>query len=163
MRHRDDPRVTTTSGREPTTDGGAPEPVDPKTGQHGSYWVLTEGDRAKGFIRPVRSCYVHVGPMGPLHELRDLTAEEKERHASRNYVKYETYPDDAGPMGRFWTQDQLDGVGKGCGVKTTMTIAIAETYARDPKFYGFTFCCGCKVHFPVSEFIWDGTEELVGS
>mgnify|MGYP001564181704 CR=1 FL=1 len=50
-----------------------------------------------------------------------------------------------------------------CGVVTSMGLAIAETYARDPKFYGSTFCAGCLSHFPVSEFKWDGTNETVGS
>jgi len=50
-----------------------------------------------------------------------------------------------------------------CGVVTTMGQALAETYARDPKFYGGTFCCGCRTHFPVAEFTWDGTTETVGS
>lgn len=51
----------------------------------------------------------------------------------------------------------------GCGVVTTMSRDIAETYARDPKFYGGTFCVGCKVHLPLDEFRWDGTDEVVGS
>lgn len=50
-----------------------------------------------------------------------------------------------------------------CGVMTTMASTIAETYARDPKFYNGTFCCGCGAHFPVGEFKWSGTEEIVGS
>lgn len=45
-----------------------------------------------------------------------------------------------------------------CGVATTMSLAIAETYARDPHFYGSTYCVGCRKHLPVGvdgEFIWD--------
>ena len=34
-----------------------------------------------------------------------------------------------------------------CGTKTTMGQAIAETYARNPKFYGGTFCVCCGAHF----------------
>jgi hypothetical protein len=52
-----------------------------------------------------------------------------------------------------------------CGTTTTMGRTIAETYARDPKFYGATFCCNCGSHFPVGEngeFEWeDGSK--VGS
>lgn len=49
-----------------------------------------------------------------------------------------------------------------CGTTTTMNVEIAETYARDPKFYGATYCIHCKMHKSVSEFEWeDGT--LVGS
>jgi hypothetical protein len=44
-----------------------------------------------------------------------------------------------------------------------MGPAIAETYAREPKYYGSTFCCGCRTHLPVAEFLWDGTNERVGS
>lgn len=54
-------------------------------------------------------------------------------------------------------------VHKACGVVTRMNLEIAETYARDPKFYNGTFCVGCKSHFPLSEFVWDGTDEVVGS
>lgn len=50
-----------------------------------------------------------------------------------------------------------------CGVVTTMGQTLAETYARDPKFYNATFCCGCRSHFPVGEFKWDDTDETVGS
>jgi hypothetical protein len=53
-----------------------------------------------------------------------------------------------------------------CGVTTTMGQALAETYARQPDFYGGTFCAGCRTHFPVGEngeFVWDGTTEKVGT
>lgn len=53
-----------------------------------------------------------------------------------------------------------------CGTLTTMGQALAETYARNPSFYGGTFCCGCRAHFPVGadgEFVWDGTAEKVGT
>ena len=51
----------------------------------------------------------------------------------------------------------------GCGTRTTMSQSIAETYARDPKFYSGTFCCSCGVHRPLNEFVWEGTTEQVGS
>ena len=53
-----------------------------------------------------------------------------------------------------------------CGVVTTMGSTLAETYARDPHFYSGTFCSGCRSHFPVGddgEFVWDGTDERVGT
>ncbi len=50
-----------------------------------------------------------------------------------------------------------------CGTLTKMGSAIAETYARKPSFYDGTFCCGCRAHFPLAEFKWDGTNEIVGS
>ena len=50
-----------------------------------------------------------------------------------------------------------------CGTSTTMGRAIAETYARDPTFYGGTFCANCKQHFPLAQFVWSGTNERVGS
>lgn len=80
-------------------------------GQQKGYVVLTDEERAKGFVRPVRKTYTH----------------------------------------------------KTCGTDTTMGISIAETYARDPKFYNGTFCCSCKTHLPLDEFVWKGTEEQVGS
>ncbi len=54
-------------------------------------------------------------------------------------------------------------VHKSCGCVTTMSRAIAETYARDPKFYTSTFCCSCALHLPVNEFRWKDTNETVGS
>ncbi len=85
--------------------------------QNKKYLILSEEERAKGFVRPVRTKYVHVTIRG------------------------------------------------GCGVLTQMSEPIAETYARDPKFYGRTFCVGCGDHFPVSQFVWaEGLEdETVGS
>jgi hypothetical protein len=47
-----------------------------------------------------------------------------------------------------------------------MAQTIAETYARDPNFYGGTFCCACGGHYPVGvegEFVWKGTSEKVGT
>jgi len=50
----------------------------------------------------------------------------------------------------------------GCGGETIMGTALAETYARNPRFYSGTFCAGCKAHFPLNQFIWDGGGELSG-
>ncbi|WP_439593926.1 hypothetical protein [Microbacterium sp.] len=98
------------------------DPTDPRLG-HGAdqepapqnevYLILSEEERAKGFVRPVRRSYVH---------------------------------------------DQAS-----CGAVTRMSEAIAETYARNPLFYGSTYCVGCGMHRPVAEFVWDGTTERVGS
>lgn len=82
-----------------------------KNGQQKGYVVLTEEERAKEFVRPVRNVYLH----------------------------------------------------KKCGAATTINMSIAETYARNPKFYSATFCVGCRKHFPLSEFVWDGTDDIVGS
>jgi hypothetical protein len=50
-----------------------------------------------------------------------------------------------------------------CGAITTMGIALAETYARDPSFYSDTFCATCRMHFPLDQFVWKGSTEVVGS
>ena len=107
-------------------------------GLQDAYLVLSEEERAKGFVRPLRRAYVHVGLTPPLR-LRDLTTEEQVRYAGHGYVKFEPYPDSEAPvLGRFWTQDRLDR--RGCGAETRMGLALCETYARDPAFYGSTFC-----------------------
>jgi hypothetical protein len=148
----------------PHEEGPAAGPID-TTGMHEAYWVLSEEERAKGFVRPVRASYKHVG-MRPQGETRPLTEEEHERYDKFNYVAYEPYGPEKNPStGRFWTQEQLDS---GCGRITTMGHALAETYARDPKFYGATYCATCKQHFAVSEFIWwpidfGGKPQVVGS
>jgi hypothetical protein len=85
--------------------------IDPLTGQQRDYVVLSQEERAKGFVRPVRRSYVH----------------------------------------------------KQCGTVTKMALSIAETYARDPKFYSHTFCVGCRTHLPVGEFLWDETDIPIGS
>lgn len=136
-------------------------------GQHADYIVLTQEERAKGFVRPVRRSYRHIGIPGPKNPLRDLTEEEIARHGQFGYVKFEEYPKgDSSVTGRYWTQKQLDSIGKGCNGVTTMGVSIAETYARDPSFYGSTMCVTCNVHLPVGEngeFVWEGTSERVGS
>jgi len=108
-----DGRIATTDGKPPQEIGhpGAPAPIDPATGQHRQYWVLSEAERAKGFVRPVRRSYIHAT----------------------------------------------------CGVETIMGLALCETYARDPKFYGATFCTRCRAHFPVAEFRWAEDGTVVGS
>ena len=106
-------KKVTLSGNEPeegTENTGAPGHIQ-ENGQHSDYWVLSEEERKKGFMRPVRNKYIH---------------------------------------------DK-------CGTETKMGSAIAETYARDPKFYGSTFCVACKTHFPVGEFKWSDSDEVVGS
>lgn len=50
-----------------------------------------------------------------------------------------------------------------CGTVTTMPRQCAETYARDPGYYGSTFCCGCGEYFPVGkdgQFTWDNGEKV---
>lgn len=47
-----------------------------------------------------------------------------------------------------------------CGAATTMGMALAETYARSPRFYSGTFCVGCGSHFPLNEFHWDDNEPM---
>lgn len=104
----------TTNNQPPATGlehASAPQPINPETGQHGAYWVLSEEERKNGWVRPYRDSYVH----------------------------------------------------KKCGVLTKMSRAISETYARSPKFYGATFCISCREHFPVGEFYWDKSKEVVGS
>lgn len=148
-------------------------PDDPRlqvteaSGQQQVYLVLSDDERAQGFVRPVRKSYRHAGAPGPHGELRELTDEEHARYDQYNYVRFEAYPLSESPViGRYWTQAQLDAVGKGCGAVTTMGQAIAETYARDPHFYGATFCARCSKHLPVGaqgEFVWDGSDERVGT
>jgi hypothetical protein len=62
MTKADDPRRSTTDGKPPDPgfeDASAPKPIDPETGQHGAYWVLSDEELKKGFVRPVRRSYRH--------------------------------------------------------------------------------------------------------
>lgn len=162
-------KIASTSGRLPKTfAGGAPEEINPETGQHKAYWVLSESERAKGFIRPVRNTYRHVGTPGPNYPLRDLTPEEHERYDQFGYVKFEEYPEnsESSIVGQYWTEQRLNNVARGCRTTTSMGRAIAETYASNPRFYGSTFCVACGKHLKVGadgEFVWEGTDERVGT
>jgi len=150
-----DPKQTL-SGNAPEAgleDASAPAAVDPSSGQHKDHWVLPDAERAKGFVRPMRLTYTHVGPKPP-GNLVDLTPAERERHSGQAYVKFEPYPEEHALAGMYWTQERLDSLG-GCKQATTMPRKIAETAARDPGFYGKTFCCGCNDYLPVAEFVWD--------
>lgn len=153
------PKTTLTDGRGVTPDH---REIDPATGMQKGYVVLSDEERAKGFVRPVRDAYVHVG-IRPQHPTQPLTEEQERLFGGEGYVAYEKYREGSGAIGRFWTKAQLES---GCGGTTTMGRALAETYARDPKFYGGTFCATCRAHFPVGEkgeFLWAGTEERVGT
>jgi hypothetical protein len=143
--------------------------INPKTGMQKDYIVLSDHERARGFVRPVRAGYIHKPELaGPKHPLRDLTPDEATRYASCEYAKFEEYPKTGqpGPTGRYWTKKELDRIAQGCGSVTTMGARLAETYARQPDFYSGTFCCACKEHYPVGEkgeFVWDGTDIKVGT
>jgi hypothetical protein len=98
------------------------DPSDPRLGrgvdetggkpQQEAYLILSDEERAKGFVRPVRDAYRHLV----------------------------------------------------CGRVTTMSRELAETYARQPHFYGATYCVTCQGHFKVGEdgeFVWyenDGSD-----
>lgn len=153
---------TTSDPNDPRIKRGGPD-TEPGP-QHETYLVLSPEERAKGFVRPYRTVYRHVGPLGPTHPLEDLDEATRERYAGEGYVKFEPYPPDGSSViGRYWTQAQLNAVGKACGTETTMSHEIAETYARQPEFYGSTYCVRCRLHLDVGEFVWTGTEERVGS
>ena len=147
------------------------DPKDPRLGhgkdseprpQNEAYLVLSEEERAKGFVRPLRLSYRHVGKQAR-YPLRDLTDEQKAQWGYE-YVKFEVYPESESPAtGRYWTRKELDNMGNGCGTVTSMNPAIAETWARDIHFYGSTYCMGCQKHLPVEEFVWVDDGTIVGS
>lgn len=137
--------------------------------QHDVYLVLSNEERAKGFVRPVRRSYTHVGKKVDLEggTLEELSPEDIERYAPYKYAAFCRYPESRSPLvGKMLTQKEVDNIDKyvgGCGTVTTMGQALAETYARDPKFYGSTYCCECQKHLRVEEFVWTDTDEIVGS
>lgn len=154
----DNPKTTLADGSPVTPDH---REINPSTGQQKGYVVLSKEERAKGFVRPLRNKYIHIGAP-PKNPLRELTSGEHERYDKFGYVMYEEYPgENLTVTGRFWTKEQLEN--RGCHTVTTMSLSIAETYARQPDFYNGTFCCNCGKHFPLIEFVWEGTSEIVGS
>jgi hypothetical protein len=98
----------TTDRNDPKLGYGSDETPVP---QNEVYLVLSEEERAKGFVRPVRYSYVHDT----------------------------------------------------CGTSTEMGTVLSETYARNPKFYGSTYCVHCSMHRPVNEFKWLDDGQEVGS
>lgn len=159
-----DPNLKLILMTEPKTvlTNGEPVPADRshaelrENGQQKAYVVLTPEERAKGYVKPVRREYRHVGKR-PRYPLLDLTPEKIERFKGYGYVKYEAYPAgspeaERGLSGKYWTQRELNS--ESCRYVTTMGIALAETYARDPKFYSGTFCTHCAAHFNLDEFEW---------
>ncbi len=133
MGFNDGQKICTTTG-EPVEQVRAEQTE--KTGQYRSYVVLCEEERQKGFVRPYRDSYKHVG------RLETIIADGRERSDQPH--------------------EHTHRVG-GCGSVTTMGRALSETYARDPTFYGATFCVSCNAHFPVGEFTWSKDGMQVGS
>lgn len=139
--------------------------------QNEVYLVLSEEERAKGFVRPYRDSYVHVGANIRSHWKRVWKMLDPSDEMYPKYVATMVVLEDenGNPIGGpYVTQEELTSWEKGervggCGSVTTMGRAISETYARDPKFYGATYCCGCCRHLSVDEFLWYGTNEKVGS
>lgn len=151
-----------------TTDPNDPKiyELDPTTGQLKSYLVLPQLEpelgKEKLWKRPYRDAYRHTGK-GPSYPTRRLTEQEELQHQGSRYVSFEPYPPIRYPItGRFWTQQQLEE-SRGCGQVTVLGSALAETYARDPKFYGATFCFHCRKHLPVDQFAWVKDSQQVGS
>jgi hypothetical protein len=89
----------TSDPSDPRLTHGADPADGPPVPQADVYLVLSEEERAKGFVRPVRTAYWHTT----------------------------------------------------CGGVTAMGLALAETYARQPDFYGATYCVHCRRHRPVGE------------
>lgn len=156
----------TVNGIEPTNDETASVPTNEKKadGQYADHWTMCPTEIMEaGFVRPVRLKYRHVGLRSPKN-LRDLTEEEHEQYDQYGYIKFEEYgPEQLPVTGKFYTKETLAKISNGCGTVTSMPQQIAETYAANPHYYGTTFCCGCNDYFRVEEFVWDGTDERVGS
>jgi hypothetical protein len=141
-------------------------PEKEKTSQCEVYLVLPEEERKKDFVRPLRQKYIHIGKKIE-GKIRPLTEQEKKDYGE-DYAAFDEYPETKAPLtGRYLTQEELNKIKNGyiggCGTVTQMSLALSETYAINPKFYGATYCMNCQKHFPVEEFVWDGTNELVGS
>ena len=154
---------TTTDPNDPRLGHGSDEKPVP---QNKVYLVLSDEEKKKGFVRPVRTKYIHCIPAVDRLKV-EMFSDHKKKEALKEYgEKYvgilPIYDKDGKRLGGKYVTEE-DFKSGGCGVLTKMGMDIAETYARDPKFYGSTYCVGCKMHLPVEEFCWDGTDEKVGS
>lgn len=146
------------------------DPKDPRLGRgtggagmNEAYLVLSEEERAKGFVRPVRLAYRHVGRAICGDRSVDLGKDPPDGkvYACSGQPGHEGDHDSWLPVTEH---EATIGVVGGCGAVTSMALEIAETYARNPTFYGATYCCHCRTHLPVGaygEFAWvdsDGSE-----
>jgi len=147
------------------------DPKDPRLGwgvdeepvpQNEAYLVLSEEERSKEFVRPYRDRYVHVGAPAPRYPLLDLDERQKEL-VGDEFAKFEAYPEGDAALGKYWRQADIDNIGKGCQSETVMGRALSETYARNPKFYGATYCVACGKHLPIEEFVWSADGTRLGS
>lgn len=138
------------------------------------YLVLSDEEKAKGYVRTVRKVYIHRGIKVSLEQKDNITVlskEDQHKYNQYGYYAYIKYSEDKYPsLGEYITKEVYNAIqeGKqyvnGCGTTTRMVQEIAETYARNPKFYGATYCISCKKHLPVSEFVWlDNPDQEVGS
>lgn len=74
--------------------------------------------------------------------------------------QYENHPTNT--EGEYVAPIRRTYIHKSCGVATKIGMEIAETYAKNPKYYGRTFCVGCHSYFPVSEFYWEIDDVTLG-
>lgn len=66
--------------------------------------------------------------------------------------------------GEFEQEVRERYIHEACGGETVMKRHIAESVARDPEYYGSTFCSKCGDYYPVEEFHWkeDGEPWVIG-
>jgi hypothetical protein len=153
----------TTDKNDPRLGRGVDEKPTP---QNEVYLVLSEEEIAKGYVRPVRTTYIHVGRK---YDNPPIMLDKPEFFNGKEYIALIDIFSDGKKLGATYLTKQdieqynVNGYIGGCGFTTTMNRTIAETYAREPYFYSSTYCVSCQKHLPVSEFLWDGTNERVGS
>lgn len=156
------PAMCTTNGK-PVAEVRAAQTNE--TGQHEAYIVLCPDERAKGFVRPYRDSYKHVG--------RSVCGKPRQLEGDARPLPV-VCTDDVNHEGECTVWAPVDSeaalmkardrhVLGGCGSVTSMGRALSETYARNPKFYGATFCVTCNRHLPVAEFVWTADGQRVGS
>lgn len=149
---------------------GSPVPDDGShtelkaNGQQQGYVVLTPEERARGWVRPYRDAYKHVGPHvcgypglpDPEGKKLPLVCTLPPGHAGPHRCDHQV--EDVGQLERAGNKHHIGG----CQAITPMTRSIAETYARDPGFYSGTFCTTCGKHRPLSEFRWYEMDGSIG-
>lgn len=105
-------KISSTTDGNPPRDGyeesSAPAPINPASGQHEAYWVLSKEERAKGFVRPVRTQYKHLkcGQVTNMGLALSETYARDPKYYSATFCAHckEHFP--VGPDGEFvWTAD----------------------------------------------------------
>lgn len=111
--------------------------------QNKKYLILSDEERSKGFIRPVRYSYVHIGKKvdlkgGTIEPRTDECNKHNEKFNTK-YVAFIKYPESESPVvGRYIEQKELDNINKhigGCGTGIFYDQSIGRGIRKSKRIF----------------------------